>query len=1485
MSSSDASDAQVIFIPKSTPNITDGRVTPAVANTFEHGCVVHFKDKDVPPGRQVAKATANITNALISDWYIARHEEFDAMTFEEFMAEFRDQWLPHGWAMKLRAQILQASQSRQEPFDLFCIRVMKLNTQLRGSNLRFDDDGLRATISANLYPDLAVQANEYAITSIGSFKDWQDAVNELDIARRRIDAQVLSLIATNSKATTKQKASNPFVGVKDAPKPKLPKLTDLEYTYLRTVKGCFKCRKDVDAAHTSANCPNGYPDAATYTTCIPKGWKPSDKENKKPSAHSVNALNAAGGLEDTNVVAAIEALATSTGVLGSGSDSETYVPPLIAPHTILHARIIAPETYSDVLPMLADSAAPTVLIRRSLAVSLKLPLRKLPSPFQFSTAWGSGQKESSEWVKLAVTLKDYSWSSQVVRAIVVDSLCAPVILGKPFLQSNCLVEDFAACTLTDKRCGRDLLAPPSPPPPLRFLLWTVASSEVLLPKNALPSRMQAVSATAISFANSSPQPVGAASQRTTQRRTRLLSSVRLFVLKDANMVIARRQYDCPKKWRDAWKTLLEQHLAAVPKTDPAALPRWVNDYRVLNANTVPDMYPLPRISDILADCAKGSIWGKIDMTNAYFQTRVHPDDIKYTAVTTPFGLYEWTVMPQGCRNAPSTHQRRMYNALRPFLGKFCHVYLDDIVIWSQSLDEHRRNVETVLQALREASLFCSDKKTDLFLTELHFLGHIVSSAGIQADPSKVEKILNWPVPRNARAVRAFLGLVRYVASFLPNLADHTMLLTPLTTKEAEASFPEWTSAHQRAFDAIKQLVVSRECLTVIDHDDLERNKIFVSCDASDLRTGALLSFGPSLEQARPVAFDSAQLKGAELNYPVHEKELLAIVRALKKWRVDLLGVPFEIYTDHRTLENFHRQKDLSRRQACWQEFLSQYDFTIRYIKGEDNVAADALSRIDVAALPVEPSSVTIASTLLNATTVLAACAVDIVTDPALRNSVRFSLHTDPAWLGAIRAGYTKDKFCLRLRSLAGTLGVREQDGLLYIGDRLVIPRVPHLREGIFRCAHDALGHFGFEKSYANLRDAYYWPHMRKELESLYIPSCEECQRNKSLTRKPTGPLHPLPVPDARASSVAIDFIGPLPEDEGFNCLATITDRLGSDYRLVPCRTDTTAEQFAVLFFDHWFCENGLPLEIVSDRDKLFTSKLWDALHKLTGIKLKLSTAFHPQTDGSSERTNKTVTQALRYHVNRAQRGWVRALPRVRFAIMNTVNASTGFSPFQLHLGRSPRLIPPVVNQPVPSSASDAEVSELARSIIDALQTDIMEAQDNLLASKLAQASAANAHRAPERVYAEGDRVLLSTFHRRREYVRKRDGRTAKFMVRFDGPYEVLRAHPETSVYTLKLPDSMRIFPTFHASLLRPFVENDATRFPSRTRSHPGPIVTADGQEEWLVESILDRRRRGRGFQYLVRWAGYGPEADLWLPGKEVEDLEALDRFEAENPNP
>jgi hypothetical protein len=239
------------------------------------------------------------------------------------------------------------------------------------------------------------------------------------------------------------------------------------------------------------------------------------------------------------------------------------------------------------------------------------------------------------------------------------------------------------------------------------------------------------------------------------------------------------------------------------------------------------------VDDILADCVKGKIWSKMDMTNSFFQTRVHPDDVHLTAVMTPIGLYEWLAMPMGLRNSPLIHQRRMTAVLRGLIGKFCHIYLDDIAIWSDTIEEHAEHIRLVLAALWNARLYCNPKKCEFFLFELDFLGHHISAHGIEAQSSKVDKILNWPTLQNTTDVHAYLGLIQYLAEFLPKLADHMCVLTPLTTKEARCNFPDWTDEHQYVFDTIKALVVSRDCLTVIDHENPGENKVFVTCDASD----------------------------------------------------------------------------------------------------------------------------------------------------------------------------------------------------------------------------------------------------------------------------------------------------------------------------------------------------------------------------------------------------------------------------------------------------------------------------------------------------------------------------------------------------------------------------------------------------------------------------------------------------------------------------
>jgi len=216
------------------------------------------------------------------------------------------------------------------------------------------------------------------------------------------------------------------------------------------------------------------------------------------------------------------------------------------------------------------------------------------------------------------------------------------------------------------------------------------------------------------------------------------------------------------------------------------------------------------------------------------------------------------------------------------------------------------------------------------------------------------------------------------------------------------------------------------------------------------------------------------------------------------------------------------------------------------------------------------------------------------------------------------------------------------------------------------------------------------------------------------------PLHPLPIPNDRGDSVAMDFIRLLPIDENFDCILSMTNRLGSDIRIVPTRMDITAEDLALLFFNHWYCENGLLKDIVSDRDKLFVSKFWRALHKLTGVKLKLSSGYHPEMDRSSERSNKTINQCIRYHVCRNQKGWVHTLPRICFDIMNSVNASIGFSNFQIRLGRSPRLIPPLVPGTIEGPVSNEMDAMHVQKLIENIEIDMAEAKDNLFQVKISK---------------------------------------------------------------------------------------------------------------------------------------------------------------------
>jgi hypothetical protein len=490
--------------------------------------------------------------------------------------------------------------------------------------------------------------------------------------------------------------------------------------------------------------------------------------------------------------------------------------------------------------------------------------------------------------------------------------------------------------------------------------------------------------------------------------------------------------------------------------------------------------------------------------------------------------------------------------------------------------------------------------------------------------------------------------------------------------------------------------------------------------------------------------------------------------------------------------------------------------------------------------------------------------------------IRSRFELEDAILDEIKQGYEADPHTSKLiEASPGMPNLVLKDGFWFLDDRLVIPNSRNVRETLYRIAHDKLGHFGTPKTYENLRTAFYWPNMRRDLETAYIPSCAECQRNKSCTTKPAGPLHPLPVPDNRCDSVAIDFIGPLPPDEGFDSIVTFTDRSGSDIRIIPTTTKLMAEKLAHLFFKEWYCENGLPLDIVSDRDKLFVSRFWKALHTLTGIKLKMSSAYHPETDGASERTNKTVIPMhtvcrrtrperlgsrppkgqIRHHEHDQRVDWFHSLPT---AIRKV---SAHFTPTD-PAGRGRR------SRPI----------RTRHHLTNATNRNGSEGQPHR-SEDLTSPTAKPPPKSRFPIQKRRACVVLSTAHRRRTYKSGDQPRVAKFMPRFDGPYKIIETDEKHSTVTLDLPEHSTLFPVFHTSEIKPFKENDDSLFPTRALHPPDPVAI-DGHREYFVDKIVDERRRRNARQYLVRWRGEGPEGDLWLAAGELEDCEALDAWQA-----
>ena len=871
------------------------------------------------------------------------------------------------------------------------------------------------------------------------------------------------------------------------------------------------------------------------------------------------------------------------------------------------------------------------------------------------------------------------------------------------------------------------------------------------------------------------------------------------------------------------------------------------DYRALNNVTIKNSYPLPHVDELFDRLQGAKYFSKIDLRSGYHQIRIDPQDVPKTAFRTRYGHFEFLVLPFGLTNAPATFMHLMHQSFRQFLDEFVLVFLDDILIYSKTLDEHKSHVRKVLDVLRKEKLFAKESKCEFFKTEVEFLGHHVGRDGVRMMEDKIKAVADWPEPKNVRDIRAFLGTAGYYRKFIK---DFSAIAAPLTSLTKEDVKFEWTPRCQQAFVRLKAAMQSGPVLALPDPS----LPFVVQTDASGFAIGAVLmqAQGKGLQ---PIAFLSKKMLDAETRYPVHEQELLAIIHSLSSWRHYLSGRKFKVMTDHKSLEYFKTQPMLSARQSRWKDVIANFDFDIEYIEGKSNSVADGLSRRSDHAPSSQSSDQLLCSAVFTAS-------VDHEVD-SLTDQIDRCASTDAAYQSEL----------VRRRTRGDAVQVNQ--GRLYHGSRVYVPSDRSLQTRILHECHDTPtgGHLGHEKTLEQVKRRFYWPGM-DEVVRKYVTSCDACQRNKPSQQATMGMAMPLPIPTRPGQQWSMDLITALPRSRsGNDAIVVFVDKLVKLNHYVACKTTVSAPELATIFIREVVRLHGVPESILSDRDPRFTANFWRAFWSQLGTTLTMSTAYHPQSDGQTERANRTLEEMLRSRINFEQDDWDEHLAAAELAINNSIQASTGFTPFYLSYGREVELpLDRAIAGLRPSNCPEAsERIRRLKSALDVARIHIEKAQER-------QSKYTNRHRR-DVTFKVGDRVLLSTEHLRMVGA---DKRTPKFTYKYIGPFKVKRV-ANANAYELDLPPQLRIHPVLNVSRLKEYRDGTA-EFPSRPSpdARPPPEVTlADGDEVFEVESIIASRGSGNRTQYLVKWLGYPHWEATWEKASSLKDArQAVQEFES-----